>query len=299
MRPGAGFRPGIVSDISARIESRDVLALYPGEKAVKLTRKAIAEGLDQVPIDAVILGAANSKEQRLTAKQREFARQIALGETKAGAYRKAYKSKGKPETASKRGQELAKTGIVSAQIEAFRLAIEAERSRTPAHLRALVVHKLTEKAIDPGIPPAQQIKALELLGKITEVALFTERREVIQVKDSGEIRARLIESIRAAIKNSAEDAKVKDADLLLAEISGTIDAQPADSHISSDNVTDATDGAAVEIPAAATPPVGDPPNPDDSHTPIVHSIPHTESQTLSHAESTLIASPTLWTEVKK
>ena len=226
-----------------------------------------------MPMDVVILGAGNAGEKRLTAKQREFARQLALGETKAGAYRKAYKSKGKPETASKRGQELAKTGTISAQVEAFRLAIEAERSRTPAHLRALVVQKLTEKALDPDIPPAQQIKALELLGKITEVALFTERREVVQVKDSGEIRARLMDSIRQAIKAQAVDAEVVDADSLLAEINGD---QPEDSHISGDNVT--TEGEGLSVGGSVTPPGATPQNADDARTPIVHSNPHNESQ---------------------
>jgi hypothetical protein len=59
----------------------------------KLSRKEIREGLDAVPIESVILGATSKGEKRLTAKQREFARQIALGETKAGAYRKSSESK--------------------------------------------------------------------------------------------------------------------------------------------------------------------------------------------------------------
>lgn len=230
---------------------------------MKLTRKAIAEGLEAVPIDAVILGAANSREKRLTPKEREFARQIAMGESKAGAYRKSRETKAKPETASRRGQEIASRGAVQAQIEAFRLAIEAEKSRTPAHLRALVVQKLTEKALDPEVPPAQQIKALELLGKITEVALFTERREVVQVKDAGEIRARLMQSIRDAIKGSAEDAQVIEADSLLAEIGG-------------DGATDPGAGAGAggtgdATGDDATPPGGDPLNLSNAHLQTVHS----------------------------
>ncbi len=230
---------------------------------MKLTRKAIAEGLEAVPIDAVILGASNSREKRLTAKQREFARQIAMGETKAGAYRKSRETKAKPETASRRGQELAKDSAVQAQVEAFRLAIEAEKSRTPAHLRALVVQKLTEKALDPECPPAQQIKALELLGKITEVALFTERREVVQVKDSGEIRERLMDSIRLAMKSNAQDVEVIEADTLLAEISGTTDP--------------AAEGEADEVAQDATPPGGDPLFASEAHPQTVHSNPLTQS----------------------
>jgi hypothetical protein len=233
--------------------------LYPGGESVKLTRKAIAEGLEAVPIDTVILGASNSREKRLTAKQREFARQIALGETKAGAYRKSRETKAKPETASRRGQDLAKNSAVAAQIDAFRLAIEAERSRTPAHLRALTIHELTKHALDENFPPAQRVKALELLGKITEVALFTERREVVQVKDSGEIRERLMDSIRLAIKSSAQDVEVIDADSLLAEING------------------AAEGEADAMAQDATPPGATPLFVSEAHPQTVHSNPHTQS----------------------
>lgn len=58
-----------------------------------LSRKQVKEALETVPIDQVL-----SVPGELTHKQREFARLVALGETGAGAYRKAYKSKGKPKT---------------------------------------------------------------------------------------------------------------------------------------------------------------------------------------------------------
>lgn len=170
--------------------------------AKRLTRKQIAEGLEAVPLDVVLLGAAGATEQRLTPKQREFARQIALGESKASAYRKSRPSRAKPETQSKRGQELAKRGPIQAQIDAFRLAIEAQKYATPAHLRALVIERLTASAIDETIAPAQRLRALELLGKVTEVAAFTERREVVHVQDAGQIRERLINSLRLALAAS-------------------------------------------------------------------------------------------------
>ena len=234
---------------------------------MKMTRKQIKEGLDQVPIEAVILGAVKPGEKRLTPKQREFARQLALGESKASAYRKSRETKAKPETASKRGQELAKDGAIVAQVEAFKVAIEAEKSRTPAQLRALVIHRLTEKAIDPKVPDAQQIKALELLGKITEVALFTERREIVKVTDAGEMRARFMQALNAAMKSDAIDAKVKDAESLLAEIADarTIDAEPEPGP------------APIDAPDAATPPAGAPLITHDAQPQTVHSNPHTQS----------------------
>ena len=237
---------------------------------MKMTRKQIKEGLDQVPIEAVILGAVKPGEKRLTAKQREFARQIALGETKAGAYRKSRETKAKPETASKRGQELAKDGAIVAQVEAFKVAIEAEKSRTPAQLRALVIHRLTQKAIDPAVPEAQQIKALELLGKITEVALFTERREIVKVTDAGEMRARFMQALNAAMKAGAIDAQITEGESLLAEIADarTIEAD-----------ADAPDAGpdASDAPQAGTPPGAAPLIAHDAQPQTVHSNPHTQS----------------------
>ena len=173
-----------------------------------------------MPIETLLLGVNNSKTKRLTHKQIAFAEEIAKGETKAGAYRKAYKSKGKPKTASQRGQELTKNSAIQEQIEAFKIAIEAQKYLLPAHLRALTIHKLTEKALDKDIPPAQQIKALELLGKITEVALFTERREIVQVSDPDQLRDKLINSIRLAFGSagSVVDVEAHSVESLLAEI---------------------------------------------------------------------------------
>lgn len=165
----------------------------------RLTRKQIAEGLEAVPLEVVLLGAAGTTGKALSPKDREFARQIALGESKAAAYRKSRPSRAKPVTQSRRGQELAKKGAVQAQIEAFKVAIEAQKYATPAHLRALVIERLTAAAIDEAIAPAQRLRALELLGKVTEVAAFTERREVVHTHDASQIRERLINSLRLAL----------------------------------------------------------------------------------------------------
>ena len=160
-------------------------------KKPKLTRKQITEGLQQMPIETILLGANNAKEKRLTASQIKFAEEIAKGKTKAEAYRQSRpngrKSNAKPKTASQRGQELSKDGAIQAQIEAFKVALEAQKYQTPLHLRALTIHKLTEKVLDPSCPPAQQIKAMELLGKITEVALFTERSDSMSVRRSANV----------------------------------------------------------------------------------------------------------------
>lgn len=190
---------------------------------MKLTRKAISDGLSSVPIDTILLGVANAKTSRLTHKQREFARNIALGDSKAGAYRKSYNSTGTPVTQSRRGQELTKSGAIQAQIDAFKLAIEAQKYSSPLALRSLVIERLTATAIDDNIKPAQRLRALELLGKVTEVAAFTERREIIKTDSSDTARNKLVQSLRMAI---ATQAGAGGASLLaeLARRNGSIDA---------------------------------------------------------------------------
>jgi len=225
----------------------------------KLTREQIREGLEQVPVEALLMGANVAKDKALTPKQKEFARQLALGESKAGAYRKAYNSKGKPATQSRKGQELAKRDAIQAQAEAFEQAFELERIRTPAMLRALVISKLTEKVLDPEVKDAQQIKALELLGKVTEVAAFTERRETLKLTASVDLRGKLIESLKAAAKKDDKDVTTIDAESLLAELS----ALPAPD--------------TFENQPDETPPDGHPPESKTGTGQTTHTNPHNES----------------------
>ena len=251
----------------------------------KLTRKEIEQGLQAMPIESLLLGVSTAKEKRLTHKQVEFAKQVAMGESKAGAYRKSHNSKGKPKTQSNEGQKLAKNPTIAMQVEAFKVALEAQKYQTPAHLRALAIHKITEKALDPECPPAQQLKALELLGKITEVALFTERREVIKVSDPSEMRAKLMASIQLALSHTRTiDMETKTADDLLAELVGV--AQDDDDKAGNDDELDDMDGKDTslddgvdqsQIEKSETPRTHDPQILALAREPDLHSIPHTQS----------------------
>ena len=128
--------------------------------------------------------------------------------------------------------ELANNSKVQAAIEAYKLAFEAQRYTSPAHLRALAIQQLTEHSLNPDWPPAQRVKCLELIGKMTEVALFTERREIVQVTDSAQIKERLMDTLRTITQAQAQDVDDTAADSLLAELAGpaiepeTIDARP-------------------------------------------------------------------------
>ena len=251
----------------------------------RLTRKEIEAGLEAMPIETLLLGATGAKTTKLTHKQRAFAKEVAMGNTKTGAYRKVYKTKGKPSTQSAEAQKLTKNPSIATQIEAFRVALEANQYITPASLRALAIHKITEKALDPDVPPAQQLKALELLGKITEVALFTERREIVQITNSQEMKDKLLNSIRLAISSQgATDVEVDDADSLLAEITGVSRVMDdVSSHeIAEDDVVDEvqediTDGVASTNGESGNPLHPDPQNLASVSEPDLHSIPDIQS----------------------
>jgi hypothetical protein len=99
--------------------------------------------------------------------------------------------------------------IVQAAIEAFKVAFEAQRYTSPAHLRALAIQQLTEHSLNPEFPAAQRVKCLELIGKMTEVSLFTERREIIQVTDSAQIKDRLMDTLRTITQAQAQDVTTR------------------------------------------------------------------------------------------
>jgi hypothetical protein len=98
--------------------------------------------------------------------------------------------------------KLARHPTIAIQIEALRLAAEARNHATPAALRALVIQKLTEIGIDPSQKAAQRLRALELLGKVTEIAAFTERREIVHSESVSESRSKLIANLRLALANN-------------------------------------------------------------------------------------------------
>ena len=220
----------------------------------KMSRKAARAALESIPIDAVITGDGR---QRLTPKQREFARQMVTAPSKSAAYRSAYNSKGKPTTVHARAAELCRDGRIAAEIEALRLAAEAEKHRTPAQLRALVTGQLVQHALNEDVPPATRIRALELLGKLTEVASFTERRETVVHHASADIRARLIEQLRAV-----NVVDVDDGSDLLEELSGSrailAESAPSETH----PYPTPQDGRMVDTDAT-------------------HTIPHTQSPPLN------------------
>jgi hypothetical protein len=245
-------------------------------KLPRLSRKQIREGLDSIPMDTILLGVGKSKE--LTHKQKQFARKVALGSTKAGAYREVYNTKANPNIVGNEASKLSRHPQIAIEIEAYRLAKEAEDYRNPADLRRLVIHQLTQHALDGEINPAQRIKSLELLGKVAGVDVFMDRKETTVIHQSGDIKARLLNQLKAVIDVDSREVNTEGtAESLIAELtapqhedgfSGETDREPGGPTTGVSPQTDACAGGSV-----------------------IHTIPHKQSDSQSTQSATCKDSP--------
>jgi hypothetical protein len=186
-----------------------------------MTRKQIREGLSQIPIESIL-----SVSGELTTKQKRFAKGVADGETKASAYRKAYKANPAPSTIVTAPYTLAADPRIKREIESYRLANEAAKQRNAGQLRDLVIHSLVQVVIDPETKPSVRIQAAKVLGTVTEVAAFTERKEITTIKTSTDARAQIMQQLRDMMKSGATDAVEIDASALLDELA-PIDPHPS------------------------------------------------------------------------
>jgi hypothetical protein len=185
----------------------------------RMSRAQIAEGLDQIPVGVLLTGAG--KKNTLTHKEKAFAHALATGElTKADSYRKAYNTKAKPKHVGNDAHKLSMKPKIINEVEAIRLALDATKYQNAGQIKALVVHQLTQHALNEDNPPAQRIKALELLGRTHEVGLFVESRAPIAINSSMDIKARLLDQLKTFIRADVEDVEDKGADSLLAELAG-------------------------------------------------------------------------------
>ena len=209
----------------------------------KLTRAQIKAGFEQVPIET-LLSSGEGKTPKISSKAKAFAHAVALGNSKASAYRQSYNPKPAKSTIVTAPYKLAADARIQREIEAYKLAIEAEKHRTPAQLKALLVQQLVEHSLNEDFPPAQRMKALALIGQLYEVGAFLERKESVIIHKSADIRTRLLDRLKV----SDVKAKPSDALELLQEIR-------EGAAISVGDVSAPTGGAPAQCdPAAASAP---------------------------------------------
>jgi len=181
-----------------------------------LSRKQIREGLEQVPMTE-LLGVSG---KALTGKQQAFARELAKGTSKAESYRRAYKQDAKPSSLAKDPYTLAKDPRIILEAEHYKLALEGAKHRTPAALRELVIQSLVQVVIDPKAKQSTKVAAAKVLGTVTEVAAFTERKEIRTIRSSEDTKAKIMGQLREMLNAGAEDVTFVEADTLLRELAG-------------------------------------------------------------------------------
>lgn len=185
----------------------------------KITKRDIKEGLEQIPIETILIGTKGNRQ--FTHKQKQFAKGVALGKTQAQAYRDAYNTKASPTVVAGDASKLAGTPHISLLIDAYRASFEAREYQKPERLRELVIHQLTVMALNPEVKDAQRIKSLELLGKVSEVGAFTERKETKVIHESSKLKEKLLDQLKTVIDgNISEVAEDASGESLLAEILG-------------------------------------------------------------------------------
>ena len=240
----------------------------------KLSKKQISEAIQSVPFDKIL-----GNDIKLTSKQRKFTENIVLkGMNKTEAYRQAYNTNGKPNGQSVNANKLSNNTKVSLMISQLQSAETLKHMILPTSLRALAIEKITELAIDDEISPRDRLKALELIGKFTEVGLFEDRDQTATiVSNSDEVKRQLLDSLRKAIGNSQSVSiqRKQSADDLLREIEQG-DIQEAEL-ISDEEVSEELHATANDITDSETPPHPTPLNSGIDEGKILHNIPDKQS----------------------
>ena len=168
---------------------------------MKISRRQIKESLKEQGIESTLL----VRKGTLTTKQKKFAEGIALGKTKAEAYRQAYKANPAPSTIVTAPYTLASDPRIKREIEAYSLAIESSKYRTSEAMRGLVLQSLVAVLIDPDSKPSEKIQAAKVLGTVTEVSAFTERKEITTINGSATIKAKIMAELKSLMLGSGQD----------------------------------------------------------------------------------------------
>jgi hypothetical protein len=185
-----------------------------------MNRKAIREQVKETIKSKGIESVIRLGKTGLTAKQKKFAEGIVLeGLTGADSYRQAYDTKASAHVVGTDASKLKANPRVALEIAALEQAKQVAALHTAEALRSLVISSLTSALIDPDTKPATRIQAAKVLGQVTEVAAFTERKEITHIQDSGAIRSQILDQLKSMMLGSADAVDV-DANSLLVELAG-------------------------------------------------------------------------------
>ena len=144
-----------------------VIRLYPH----RATSKALANA--QARLDR---GELENKRSRLTAKQEAFAQAMDNGLTQADAIRQAYNvENSSPQAIYVMAAKNMNNPKIAGRIVELKQARDRVTSLDGVALRSFVAERLKLEA-EQASQPGARVRALELLGKLTEVGAFAEQR---------------------------------------------------------------------------------------------------------------------------
>ena len=107
---------------------------------------------------------------------------------------------------------------IQKEIQAYELAIESAKYRSPIALRELVIQSLVQTLIDPEAKHAQRVAAAKVLGTVAEVSAFVDRKEITHVTTSDSARIQIMDMLSDMLKANAIDV---DPTTLIQELEGT------------------------------------------------------------------------------
>ncbi len=115
---------------------------------------------------------------KLTPKQEMFIQELLKGNTASESYRKSYNAKGMKASAIHcEASKLKSSTKVSQRYKTLLKRKEEYSINSAISLRQLVLEQLRKEALDTNNNSNSRIRALELLGKSSDVGLFIERIE--------------------------------------------------------------------------------------------------------------------------
>jgi hypothetical protein len=143
-------------------------------------------------------------EHGLTAKREAFAQGVAEGKTLTASYKAAYNA----ENMSAHCIVTEASKLMANPDVANRVNLLVEvRSRKTTHdaarIKATVIERLQIEASDKANPASVRVRALELLGKLTDVAAFRERTIIEEPEASTADLAEQLQDRLSALLQSA------------------------------------------------------------------------------------------------
>ena len=146
-------------------------------------------------------GGGPKNEHGLTVRQEAFVRQVLDGLNYSDAYRQSYNAEAmKPSTVWREAYEIANRPQVKARLDALVKARDDRALFDSARARAFIREQLWTESCNLQNRASDRLRALELLGKLSEVGAFAKRTEVV----GNDLSAEAIERRIAELLNSAE-----------------------------------------------------------------------------------------------